>query len=115
MKKHSKKHRNPERVLGVSTPTPYREKHVSSKGTKKNAPAKKRRIPEVCSLPGLSTIQLPHEYHGILFMQGDARSQSWTNEAVRLLEEYIRTGREIHLVAHERLMRVILVYRGIKR
>jgi len=100
MDKHSLNPRNPERVLGVCTPTPYSGKRVSSKGTKKTAPAKKRRIPEACGQPGLSTNK-KEIYH-------DSRIEVWNAESGRLLEEWQKTGKDIHRSAFENHMAAIL-------
>jgi hypothetical protein len=107
MDKHSGNPRNPERVVGVCTATPYRGKHVSIKGTKKTAPAKKRRIPEACGQPGLSTNE-KNTYHVRITIQGDSRIEVWNAESGRLLEEWQKTGKEIHRSAFENHMAAIL-------
>jgi hypothetical protein len=107
MDKHSLNPMNPERVLlGVCTPT-YRGKHVLSKGTKKTAPAKKRRIPEAGGLPGHSTNE-KNTYHVRITIQGDSRIEVWNAESGRLLEEWQKTGKEIHRSAFENHMAAIL-------
>jgi hypothetical protein len=107
MDKHSLNPGNPERVLGVCTPSPYRGKHVSSKVTKKTAPAKKRRIPEAGGLPGLSTNK-GHIYYVAITIQGDSRIEVWNAESGRLIEEWQKTGKEIHRLAFENHMAAIL-------
>jgi hypothetical protein len=107
MEKHSGNPRNPERVpLGVDT-IPYRGKHASSMGTKKTTAAKKRRIPEACSQPGPSTNN-KNTYHVRITIQGDSRIEVWNAKSVRLLEEWQKTGKEIHRSAFENHMAAIL-------